>query len=1088
MFKNSPEYESRLGKPFVPPTVTLKQIHDAVPKHLLRKDPLRSTGYLLRDLAFCITFFTFAVSIEPLLESHFGGYVSFSTLWQVSLARAVMWVTYWWWQGIVFTAFFCIAHEFGHGTMYNSWWANNIFGFILDTFILAPFFAWKASHNAHHKAVNSVERDENYVPQLRSDHKLPPKERACTADYLEVLDETPFLTLVRMVLMQLFGWWVYLGCNKLGSKMYAKGTNHFSPYSPIFKKEQRLGIFLSDVGIAIMLYILVSVGRLYGWKVILMYYFIPYVLCNHWIVMLTFLHHSDPTIPHYRKEEWSFLRGAAATVDRPLLGWIGRFFFHNVSHDHVAHHFFSWAPFYNQPAITEAIKTVLKDDYLYDSTNSFYALYRSFTECVFIEEEGGIVFYKNRRGEAMREVAETAVHAIKEAGWNPDAQDDLDESQEPGDSKEYRISVLIAITSISDGSFRSSCLLDHGPVAHGAAGFNGMLLITRHARSRWKISKEHIAFCVSAVTAADAFRHAVALTGRQVSYKMRPRRKMFCRHDNGGNGQMFEDINVGTILGDQSHGSSLILTLWQHSGDGGLYAELLQNRAFQQVTPNTAAALNAWSAINGAQLTVIADPIPVSNALPNSLQFKVPTGLSGPVGFSNAGYWGIKIDSSWTYEASLYFRFPSSSSFSGTLTVGLESSSGTVFASNSTQIHGTQTSWTQVSLTLRPTSTAPTTDNSFFVTIDAASGAGQTIDFAMFSLFPPTFKGRLNGMRIDVAEALADMGPAFFRFPGGNNLEGQTTATRWQWNATVGSLLDRPGRVGDWGYVNTDGLGLLEFLNFFEDVGMEPIMAVWSGYSLGGTSLAENALAPYIQQAKDQINFVIGDPSTSAPAALRASLGHPQPFTLRFVEVGNEDFFAANTYPYRWRDFVGNLSAEFPQLQFIATTDTFNPLLTPNPLQYDVHVYQTPSWFAQNAFYYDGFERNATKYFEGEYAAISTNPNDIFGSPSDGRLLFPTMQSSTGEAAFMTHVNSTQWTPDLISFDAGTVVRSTSFYVQKLFSLNLGNEYLPSTLPINGGTLFWSVTRSSLTGDFSSRYRTRSGRHPTSHSNCPPEQ
>ncbi|KAI0646369.1 glycoside hydrolase family 51 protein [Trametes meyenii] len=511
---------------------------------------------------------------------------------------------------------------------------------------------------------------------------------------------------------------------------------------------------------------------------------------------------------------------------------------------------------------------------------------------------------------------------------------------------------------------------------------------------------------------------------------------------------------------------------------GGLYAEMLQNRAFQQVTPNTAAALAAWHPVNNAKLTVIADTSPVSNALPNSLQFSVPSGSTGKVGFTNEGFWGIKVDSSWTYKASLYFRFPASSSFSGALTVGLQTNAGKVLAQNSTQIHGTTTKWTQVNLELHPTASAPDVSNSFFVSIDGAAGAGQTINFALFSLFPPTFKNRPNGLRIDVAEALTEMGPSFFRFPGGNNL-GQTTATRWQWNATVGSLLDRPGRVGDWGYVNTDGLGLLEYLQFFEDAGMEPIMAVWAGYSLGGTSLAENQLAPYIQQAKDQINFVVGDPAKSAPAALRASLGHPEPFTLRFVEVGNETRLltdsAWNRYPYRWHDFVTELQAEFPHIRFIATTNAWNPILSPVPQSYDVHVYQTPTWFYQNAFYYDGFQ--------GEYAAISTNPNDIFGSTANGRLAFPTSASAAGEAAFMTglernsdivfaaayapllqHVNSTQWTPDLVSYTAGSVIRSTSFYVQKLFATNKGDQYLPSTLPTKGGSLHWSITRSSKSG------------------------
>ncbi|GJE86669.1 glycoside hydrolase family 51 protein [Phanerochaete sordida] len=523
-------------------------------------------------------------------------------------------------------------------------------------------------------------------------------------------------------------------------------------------------------------------------------------------------------------------------------------------------------------------------------------------------------------------------------------------------------------------------------------------------------------------------------------------------------GQMFEDIN---------------------SGDGGLYAEMLQNRAFQQVTPGTSAALSSWSATGGANITVIADSKPVSNALPNSLQVSVP-GKATTAGFANSGFWGIKVNSSWTYTASFFFKFPASSSQSVKFTVELRSASGKTFASQSTTVSGTTTAWKQVQLTLKPTSSAPDLNNQFVVLVQPSGSAATTVDFTMFSLFPPTFKGRANGMRMDIAEALVEMGPKFFRFPGGNNL-GQTTATRWQWNATVGPLVDRPGRVGDWGYVNTDGLGILEYLQFFEDAGMEPIMAVWSGYSLGGTSLAENQLAPFIQQAIDQINFVIGDSST-APGALRASLGHPEPFTLHYVEIGNEDFFAADTYPYRFRDFFGNLSHAFPQLTFIATSDVGDPTLTPTPQAYDVHVYQTPSWFAQNAFYYDSFARTGQRYFEGEYAAISTNANDLFGTPADGRLSFPTVQSASGEAAFMTglernsdivfaasyapllqHVNSTQWTPDLVSFDAGSVVRSTSFYAQKLFATNRGDVFLPATLPSQTGTVFWSVSKLNST-------------------------
>ncbi|KAJ8693023.1 hypothetical protein PTI98_010275 [Pleurotus ostreatus] len=450
----------------------------------------------------------------------------------------------------------------------------------------------------------------------------------------------------------------------------------------------------------------------------------------------------------------------------------------------------------------------------------------------------------------------------------------------------------------------------------------------------------------------------------------------------------------------------------------------------------------------------ICDDVPVSNSLRNSLRFDVPNGLSGPVGFANSGFFGIKVDSAWTYKASFHFRFPTRSSFRGNLVVGLRSSSGEVLASATVPISGASTSWRQVNVSLRPSSSASSFSNQLFVTVDGNVARGQKINFAMFSLFPPTFKNRPNGMRIDIATALAEMKPGVFRFPGGNNLEGQTPASRWQWNATLGSLLDRPGRAGDWSYINTDGLGLLEFLTFCEDVGMEPIMAVWSGFALGGTSIAQDQLQPFIQQAMDQINFVIGDARTNAAgnisisnlitlpddnpslAARRAALGHPSPFKLNFVEIGNEDFFAADTYTYRWPAFVNPLKSAFPHLKFIATSNINDPVLTPKPQVYDHHVYQTPTFFAQNSFFYDDMARDGTQYFEGEYAAISTNPNDIFGTPDDGRLPFPTMQGSTGEAAYMIgmernsdivfaaayapllgHVSNSQWTPNLVGFE-----------------------------------------------------------------------
>ncbi|KAH6900844.1 arabinofuranosidase [Coprinopsis sp. MPI-PUGE-AT-0042] len=542
-----------------------------------------------------------------------------------------------------------------------------------------------------------------------------------------------------------------------------------------------------------------------------------------------------------------------------------------------------------------------------------------------------------------------------------------------------------------------------------------------------------------------------------------------------------------TVQAKASH--KIPSTLWglmyediSWSGDGGLYGELLQNRAFQLQTAGTSEALRGWKAVNNASVSVIKDTSPVSSRLPNALHLAVPAGKTGPVGFANTGYEGFKVTEGTTYKASFYYRFPTASSFSGSITVELQTSSGQVLGSALVPASASKTNWNQVTFDLPATASGPATDNQFAVTVDAMELSGQSIHFAMFSLFPPTFRDRANGMRKDLAEALYELKPSFFRFPGGNNLEGQTVDRRWQWNATVGPLEERPGRFGDWSYVNTDGLGILEYLYWCEDIEAEPIMGVYSGFSLGGYSVPEDQLQPYIQQAIDQINFVIGDPSKSAAAALRKSLGREEPFPVRYVEIGNEDFLAPRTYIYRWRAFIEALEKEFPQLNFLATTLAWNPVLEPTPKYYDLHVYQTPTWFSDNAFYYDDFARNGTLYFEGEYAAISTNASDIYGRPENGRLIYPTMISAASEAAFMSglernsdivfaaayapligHATRNQWTPNLLAFDAGSVYRSTSYYVQKFFSLYRGDEYLPSTLPERKGKLHWTVVRNTST-------------------------
>ncbi|KAL1732387.1 glycoside hydrolase superfamily, partial [Schizophyllum commune] len=504
-------------------------------------------------------------------------------------------------------------------------------------------------------------------------------------------------------------------------------------------------------------------------------------------------------------------------------------------------------------------------------------------------------------------------------------------------------------------------------------------------------------------------------------------------------------------------------TLWgqmYESGDGGLYAELLQNRAFQKVTPGSDNSLTAWGTVGSANISVIADDQPVSSSLPNSLELVVPDGATGAVGFSNEGYWGIKVTESTTYNASFYYKVPQESNFSGDATIALQSSSGDVLASATVPISGAQTEWTQVAAELTPSSSAGDVNNVFTVTFDGEAASGLTIYFALFSLFPPTFKDRPNGLRPDIAQALVDMGPSFFRLPGGNNLVGDQPGSAIPAATNVvcrRATASRPAGI-------PSGLGIYEYLLWCEDAGMEPIMGVFAGYALDKTSVPEDQLQPYIQEAIDQIHFAVSDASANDAAALRASLGHPEPFNIRYIEIGNEDWIssqATETYgAYRWNAYATALKAEFPDLQFIATSLVSGPTLDPTPTSYDVHDYRSPSWYQE--------QRNGTTYFEGEYSCQTDRNGD--------RWAYPSVLSAISEGAYMTglernsdivfaaayapvlnHVNATDWVSRV--FVAGNVYLSTSYYVQQLFAHNRGDEYLPSTLPERNGTLYWSVAR-----------------------------
>ncbi|KAK0209047.1 glycoside hydrolase [Desarmillaria ectypa] len=472
------------------------------------------------------------------------------------------------------------------------------------------------------------------------------------------------------------------------------------------------------------------------------------------------------------------------------------------------------------------------------------------------------------------------------------------------------------------------------------------------------------------------------------------------------------------------------------------------------------------SSYNGARLSVTSQTNGVSSSLPNSLQVQIPKVVFGDIGFENTGYWGIKVQAGWTYKGSFYVK---SRNFSGFLTVSLKSARGTIYASKT--LGGVSSEWQKLTFELQPDVSAPSDDNVFSVVFDGSKATGQTIFFGLFSLFPPTFRGRENGMRVDLAEAIATTHPSVWRFPGGNNLEGGSFYTRWKWNETLGPLEERPGHVGDW-----DGLGLLEYLNFAEDLDAEPILGIWGGISTANLSdlatwpiAPEEDLQPFIDDALNEIEFIVSDAETSVWGQLRASLGRTEPYQLRLIEV-----YAG----YRWNSFVSAIEERYPgQFEFIATTYPSTEL-NPAYLKIDFHQFADASWFTTNAFMFDEYPRNGTKYFIVECGVVGGPFMSANGSDIISRLPYPTLEGAVAEAAFMTglernydvvfassyapslqHIRNYQWPLDM------TQAALSGLRLTMCDSVNRGTHVL-ETLPTSTNEtepLFWVASHNNET-------------------------
>jgi omega-6 fatty acid desaturase (delta-12 desaturase) len=399
------------GNKFEMPNFTIKDIRDAIPKHCFQRSALKGALYIARDLAYMsANFYAFNSWIMPALSG------------APTIVRGAAWGVYAFAQGLFGTGIWVIAHECGHQAFSESKIVNDTVGWVLHSALFVPYFSWKISHGKHHKSTGNLEKDMVFVPKSRWEYARR-YAGGIAHNVAELTEETPIATLIHAIAQQLAGWLLYLFTNVTGHNYHSRqregrgkgkrngwfgAVNHFDPRSPLYEAKDGKLIVLSDVGIAIMGYVIYAACQKWGASNVAIWYGIPYLWVNHWLVAITFLQHTDPSLPHYYPEAWNYCRGAAATIDREF-GFIGRHLMHGIVETHVLHHFIPLIPFYHADEASEAIKDVMGPHYRADTEGGaigfIKAIWKSARWCQWVEETEDttgeaqdVVFYRNRNG------------------------------------------------------------------------------------------------------------------------------------------------------------------------------------------------------------------------------------------------------------------------------------------------------------------------------------------------------------------------------------------------------------------------------------------------------------------------------------------------------------------------------------------------------------------------------------------------------------------------------------------------------------------------------------------------------------------
>lgn len=501
-----------------------------------------------------------------------------------------------------------------------------------------------------------------------------------------------------------------------------------------------------------------------------------------------------------------------------------------------------------------------------------------------------------------------------------------------------------------------------------------------------------------------------------------------------------------------------------YAADGGLYAELVQNRSFDYSSRDNKDwnSLTAWqmSQHDGGTGSVAVETNSPLNA--QNLSYAVLTieKAGSGVGLINEGFDGIAVKAGETYRFSLFAR--QLSGIAAPVIVRLESKTGALLAE--ANLPAPTKEWREISASLKPT----TTDADARLVVLATSPGKLALD--MVSLFPAkTFHNRSNGLRADLAQVIADLHPKFMRFPGGCLVHGDGLDNIYHWKDTLGPVEQRKGQSNIWRYHQSVGLGYFEYFQFCEDIGAKPLPVVAAGvccqnsdylatgtYGIGQKGLPMDEMPAYIQDVLDLIEWANG-PVTSIWGAKRAAAGHPAPFHLQYLGIGNEDK-QTDVFRERFKMIYDAVKTKHPEITIVGTVgpdpdgDDFEKgWKFANKLNVDMvdeHYYRNPDWFLANLHRYDNYNRAGTKVYVGEYASWG---NTLFNAMAEAAYL--TSLERNGDVVRMAsyapllckeqHVN---WRPDLIYFNNTTVCPSVNYYVQQLFSQNQGDVYLPTKI------------------------------------------